>query len=455
MITADPVRLLAAAAVLLAYALLCLAIARMHARRRSNLAALEPAPQESPTWVVAYASQTGMAEDLAWQTVNTLHLAGISTRLCSLAELNEEALQRIGRILFVVSTCGEGDPPDNGAAFASSLLTRALPLEALHYAVLALGDRGYAAFCGFGRALDEWLARQGARPLFERIDVDGGDPAAIRDWQQRLTHLAGTSDAPDWSGPDFADWRLVEQRLLNPGSVGAPVFHLELAPRDAASLPDWESGDLVQVLAPADPQRPRDYSIASIPRDGRVHLLVRRHLRPDGTPGLASDWLTRQIAVGDAIRLRVRPHRLFRLGDNADRPLVLIGNGTGLAGLRSHLKARAISSAACPTWLIFGERQAAHDFHYQDEIEAWRTAGVLARLDMVFSRDQPQRRHVQDCLLEVGDTLLDWIDGGAALYVCGSLEGMARGVDEALVALLGRERLDGLSVAGRYRRDVY
>lgn len=145
---------------------------------------------------------------------------------------------------------------------------------------------------------------------------------------------------------------------------------------------------------------------------------------------------------------------MFQLGDNAARPLILVGNGTGLAGLRSHLRARNRTGSG-RNWLIFGERSAAHDYLYWEEIEAWRSDGMLERVDLAFSRDQAERRYVQDCLREGGQLLREWVERGAAIYVCGSLHGMAAGVDRALRDQLGEETVNALSIAGRYRRDVY
>lgn len=133
---------------------------------------------------------------------------------------------------------------------------------------------------------------------------------------------------------------------------------------------------------------------------------------------------------------------------------MLIGNGTGMAGLRSHLRARSRVDAG-PNWLIFGERNASCDFHYREEIEAWNASGLLSRLDAVFSRDGHGHRYVQDRLAEAGDQLREWIGRGAAIYVCGSLQGMAGGVDEVLRTVLGSETVDELGADGRYRRDVY
>ncbi len=451
-------RLLAAAGVLGLYLLLCAAVWRAERRRRrqaAGAAAALASGSQAPV-LVAFASQTGLAEHLALQTAQALHGAGVPARLLALGQLTAADLAGTTRALFIASSYGEGDPPDAAAAFARRVMAapHAPALPGLRYATLALGDRAYARFCGFGRQLDAWLQQQGAQALFERIDVDRADPAALAEWQQRLAGLTGASAPLALDTPGFDPWHLVVRQQVNPGSQGGPLFHIELEPAPGVALPPWESGDLVQVLAPADPARPREYSVASIPADGRVHLLVRQQRRADGSLGAASGWLTAQARPEDPIMLRLRPHSGFRLGDNAAWPLILIGNGSGLAGLRSHLRARAASRAG-PNWLFFGERQAAHDRPYREEIEAWLANGVLTRAELVFSRDQAESRHVQHQLLDCATDLRQWVAEGAALYVCGSLEGMASGVHQALTEVLGPAALEQLSDTGRYRRDVY
>ncbi|SFG28275.1 sulfite reductase (NADPH) flavoprotein alpha-component [Duganella sp. CF458] len=453
-LTNDPTRLGLTAAMIAGYGVVCL-LPWLRARRaRAAAQAARAAAGDSP-WLVAYASQTGNAELLARQTSETLRVAGIANHLCEFDQLDAATLQAAERVLFLASTYGEGDPPDAAARFAQRLMARSdLALDRLHYAVLALGDSAYASFCGFGRTLDAWLAARGAQALFPRVEVDRSAPPAIAAWRRQLSHLAGTSDAPDWDAPAFAEWRLAARRQLNPGSAGAPIYHLELEPMAGMALPDWQSGDLVQVAAPADPERPREYSIASIPADGRVHLLVRLHRHGDGSHGLASGWLTQQAAEGAVLRLRLRAHRRFRLEENAARPLILIGNGSGIAGLRGHLKARA--AAGQPrNWLLFGERDPAHDAFYRDELEAWQRAGMLPRLDLAWSRGPDGKQYVQDLLLRHAETLRAWLGEGAAIYVCGSLEGMAAGVDRTLRELFTQEEMAELSGSGRYRRDVY
>lgn len=453
----DPIRVVAAAAVVGLYLALCAAVHLAHRRKRDEragrLAASTLAEQRVRPWLIAFASQTGTAQDLAWQTARSLRAAGHASRVLPMSELVADDLRQAQSALFLVSTYGEGDPPDNAALFARRLMDARLPLRELRYAVLALGDRAYANFRGFGLALEQWLDSQGAQPLFERIDVDKADEAALRLWTRRLGGVGG-ADLPDRQGPSFEEWRLASRRLMNPGSAGGPIFHVELLGPAGGGTPDWVAGDLLQVIAPGDSARPRDYSIASLPSDEAVHLLVRQERGADGTLGSASGFLTQEAQPGSVVQARLRSHPNFRLGDNATRPLILVGNGTGLAGLLGILRARAAVKSK-RNWLLYGERNAATDHYHREEIDHWLAGGVLERLDLVFSRDQAHRRYVQHRLLEMAEEVRDWVRAGAAVYVCGSVRGMASGVDEALEGILTRPALDLLRAQGRYRRDVY
>ncbi|WP_020652869.1 sulfite reductase subunit alpha [Massilia niastensis] len=450
MLTIDPLRWGGALALCGSYLAMCLAIWRARMARSNGKAGGIAAPAD---WLVVYASQTGSAEYLAQRTAATLTLGGLDARAACISDLDPGLLGAAGRILFICSTYGEGDAPDTAARFAGKIMGESHDLSHLHYAVLALGDSSYANYCGFGRALDAWLAGRGATPLFGRIDVDRGAPAALAEWQHQLSRLAGTSDAPDWEAPAYGDWRIAARTRLNPGSAGAPLYRLALAPADGA-LPVWEAGDLAQVSAPGDPDHPREYSIASVPAEGRLELLVRLQQREDGSPGAASGWLCAGAGDADTIRLRIRAHQRFRLDGNAGRPLIAIGNGSGLAGLRALIKAR-IDAGARDNWLLFGERNRAHDFLCREELGQWLGDGALARLDLAFSRDQEAPCYVQHLLREQAGMLRAWVADGAAIYVCGSLQGMAGGVHDALVELLGRQQVGDLLADGRYRRDVY
>lgn len=453
-------RLIAAAGVITIWLLLCLWAwrrAQQHKARQAQALQALNAPAADDALLVAYASQTGYAETLAAQTAESLRAGGLTVRVAELGQLDLARLSGYRRMLFVVSTYGEGDPPDSAAAFASQM--QAPPTRALagaQTAVLALGDSEYAHFCGFGHQLDDWLHAQGATPLFDLVEVDNDDPAALRHWQHHLGLLAGRSDLPDWQAPVYEPWRLAARTLLNPGSQGGPCYLLTLTPPTGQAA-HWQAGDIAEIgprLELGGPlQTHREYSIASLPQDGAIDLLVRQMRSADGGLGVGSGWLTHVAQVGEQIDLRVRSNRNFHAPDDA-RPMIMVGNGTGLAGLRALIKARRVAGHR-RNWLIFGERNAAHDAFGRDDISVWREDGTLERVDTVYSRDQPQRRYVQHVLREEADSLRQWVAAGAAIYVCGSLQGMATGVDAALEDILGAEPLQALLHAGRYRRDVY
>lgn len=456
-ITSELPRLLSAIAVIGSYGALCAVIAWREYKRRITHAGYgarhAPFAAGTQPLTLVFASQTGFAEDIALGAAQQLRDAGVPADALPLEQLDAARLSASSRLLFVASTCGDGDAPDNAMTFVQRSMTGQTSLPHLEYGLLALGDRSYRHFCRFGRQLDNWLQQSGARPLFERIEVDRGDETALADWQHRLGHLSGSADLPTRSQPTLSSWQLVERAHLNPGSAGLPTYDLKLSPADGSPI-HWEAGDLVQLTPPGDPTHPREYSIASIPAEGHLRLLVRQQQRADGSPGVASGWLTRELPPGEHIALRIRPHRNFRLGDNLTRPLILIGNGTGLAGLRAHLSAR-IAAGDHRNWLIFGERNACHDFYYRDEIEGWLAGDHIVRADFAFSRDQPDRIYVQDLILKGADTLRDWVADGAAIYVCGNAVGMASAVDQALGTVLGKDARDQLLAEGRYRRDVY
>lgn len=464
-------------------------------------------PSEVLPWLVVHASQTGFATELAGQTASSLRAAGARVALLPLSAVDDALLARTERALFIVSTTGEGDAPDPAAAFVRASMSRQPALGALRYAVLALGDRGYARFCAFGHQLEQWLRGCGAGAMFDLIEVDNGDPGALRHWQHHLALAAGAEAMPDWTPPRYDRWTLAARQLLNPGSLGGPAFHLALQP-PAGTIPTWDAGDIAEIgprnaagevdavlaalgldgaatvhvddkafplrealarshlpagdarfagpQALADTLRPlphREYSIASLPGDGVLELLVRQMPREDGRPGLGSGWLCLHAGIGETIDLRIRANPNFH-PPAGDMPLLLVGNGTGIAGLRAHLKARERAGAR-RNWLLFGERQPHCDGFFAGDIAHWRESGLLERVDLAWSRDGAGPRYVQDALRMAAPAVRDWVEAGASILVCGSLAGMAPGVDAALREALGGDRLEALRVEGRYRRDVY
>ena len=502
-------RWLAAFASAVIYLAACALVYRLQSKplRAATDSTADSAQEESlDSVLVAYASQSGYTAQLAEKTVESLRAGGLRVELCALADLHAEHLQQTRRALFLVSTTGEGDAPDMAAGFVDSVMSSGLRLERLDYAVLALGDSEYVNYCGFGHALDAWLQGAAAQRLFDMIEVDDGDDGALRHWQYRLGQLSGCSALPDWQEPRYTRWRLLERRLVNPGSAGDPCFHLSLEPLDPAAL-SWQAGDVVEIgpqnasanveawlmrhqldgdclvkhrrklrslreiasrssldldVAGLDAQQiadalvrlpHRDYSISSIPADGKLELLLRQWRRADGSLGLGTGWLTEHALPGTEIRARVRSNAAFHAPID-DVPMLLIGNGTGIASLRALLKQR-IAGKRFRNWLIFGERNADRDFHHGDEILGWKSSGAIERLDLAFSRDQTERIYVQHRLEAAAEMVRQWVAQGAIIYVCGSLQGMAPGVDEALRRILGDSQVRELSAASRYRRDVY
>jgi sulfite reductase (NADPH) flavoprotein alpha-component len=186
---------------------------------------------------------------------------------------------------------------------------------------------------------------------------------------------------------------------------------------------------------------------------GGLQLTVRQVRDAGGRLGLGSGWLTEHLPPGGELELRIRPNPGFHPPES-DRPLILIGSGTGIAGLRAHLLHR-IQQGHRRNWLLFGERYREWDGFYRIELEQWRRDGFLEHLDLVYSRDSQNRTYVQHRLRENGERLGEWVEQGAAIYVCGSRAGMGAAVGNVLADLLGQERLESLAAAGLYRRDVY
>ncbi|QXH62748.1 PepSY domain-containing protein [Pseudomonas azerbaijanorientalis] len=460
-----------------------------------------------PAWLIGFASQSGFAEQLAWQTAGQLQAAGLAVKVQPLANVSEQDLRDSSNALFVVSTFGDGDAPDSARGFERKVLGKTSTLDSLNYAVLGLGDRQYQHFCGFAKRLHQWLSEHGGKTLFAPVEVDSGDPYALRHWQTQLGLLTGQAPVDTWQAPSYDNWTLVRRELMNPDSSGSPVYLLGLIAPNTSS---WLAGDLVEVLprncpwaiehfldglgirgettvkingleeplevALASRQLPehrahlvglhaqslvdamvplavREYSIASIAADGVLELIVRQERHADGSLGIGSGWLTEHTPVGGSISLRVRRNSGFHL-PNEPVPMILLGNGTGLAGLRSLLKAR-IADGQQRQWLLFGERNREHDFLCRAELEEWLINGDLARLDLAFSRDQAEKIYVQDRLKESAEELKKWLAEGAVIYICGSMHGMASGVDQVLQEVLGTAQVETLIEQNRYRRDVY
>jgi sulfite reductase (NADPH) flavoprotein alpha-component len=221
-----------------------------------------------------------------------------------------------------------------------------------------------------------------------------------------------------------------------------------------------------QLTSLLRPLAPRAYSIASSQKavGEEAHLTIARLAYESAgraRKGVASTLVSDHRKTGDALRVFVKPNPHFRLPRDAATPIVMIGAGTGLAPYRGFLQEREAAGAPGKSWLVFGHRHFLYDFLYQLEIQDWLKSGVLSRLDLASSRDQPEKRYVQHVLWEQRNRLRDQLAEGAAIYLCGDAKHMARDVDATLMRILsddsqdGQAAIDALITAGRYRKDVY
>jgi sulfite reductase (NADPH) flavoprotein alpha-component len=228
-----------------------------------------------------------------------------------------------------------------------------------------------------------------------------------------------------------------------------------------------EPADLVAML----PRMvPRLYSISSSPSThvGEIHTTIavvryRSHNRERG--GVCSTLLADRTAAGESLPIYIQPNKRFRLPSDSSSPIIMIGPGTGIAPFRSFLHERRALGHTGRNWLFFGERSAATDFLYRDEVRAMQNDGHLARLDLAFSRDQQHKIYVQDRMLEQAPTFWRWLQDGASIYVCGDASRMAKDVDATLHTIAEQQgHLSAESAADfisqlkdqhRYHRDVY
>ncbi len=213
------------------------------------------------------------------------------------------------------------------------------------------------------------------------------------------------------------------------------------------------------------PLPPRYYSIASSRKavGEEAHLLVaalRYESFGRARQGVASIDMT--VRHRDSMNVFLRANQHFRLPSDPARPIVMVGPGTGVAPFRGFMQEREATGATGKNWLFFGHRNYMHDFLYQLEWQDWLANGTLNRMDVAFSRDQPEKRYVQDVMWEQRRDLAGWLRDGAALYVCGDMNAMAKDVHAVLLRILAdqgspdaKAELDTIRRDGRYLRDVY
>ncbi|WP_339184645.1 assimilatory sulfite reductase (NADPH) flavoprotein subunit [Paenibacillus sp. FSL R5-0701] len=546
------------------------------------------APPVSREVTVLFGSQTGNSSGLSKKMAKKLEEQGLQVTLSSMGDFKPNGLKKIENLLIIVSTHGEGEPPDNAIPLHEFLNSKRAPkLEGLRYSVLALGDTSYEFFCQTGKDFDKRLQELGGTALVPRVDCDVDFDEAAAEWMNEvLASLSSTSAGAskvttqgvtaavsggeseyDRTNPFKAE--VLENLNLNGRGSDRETRHIELS-LEGSSL-DYEPGDslgvfpenhprlveeliaamgwnadervtvnkngdqasvheallryfeitavtkpVVEQLAKLNPgsgltalladdsefrtvmnscdllDLVQDYNLKGIPAGefvaalrkiparlysiasssksfpDEVHLTVRSvryEARGRERYGVCSVHLAERIEAGDTLPVYIQHNPNFKLPENPDTPIIMVGPGTGVAPFRSFLGEREETGAEGKTWLFYGDQHFATDFLYQTEWQRWLKDGVLTKMDVAFSRDTEQKVYVQHRMLEHSKELYQWLQEGASVYICGDEKKMAHDVHAALTTILEQEGglspeqaseyLTRLQQEKRYQRDVY
>lgn len=562
----------------------------LHKTEASAAAPAVNQPVFSKEVTVLFGSQTGNSQKLAKKLSEKLKEQGLQPTLSSMSDFKPNTLKKVENLLILVSTHGEGEPPDNALSFYEFLHSKRAPqLEGLRFSVLALGDTSYEFFCQTGKDFDKRLEELGGKRLTARVDCDVDFEDSAAEWMERvLASLNEAQSAPslaigggaavrsetqptEYSRSNPFQAAVLENLNLNGRGSDRETRHLEISlegsnlqyePGDSLGVypknhpglveeliqaMDWNREELVPVdkngnecpllealtsyyeitvltkplleqaaalfpdsglkelLAAGHEQElrayiknrdlldlvqdyqlkgvsgkefvsilrklpPRLYSISSSPQayPDEVHLTVRKvQYEAHGREryGVCSAYIADHLELGDSLPVFIQHNPNFKLPQNPDTPVIMIGPGTGAAPFRAFLGEREETGAEGKTWLFFGDRHFSTDFLYQVEWQRWLKDGVLTRMDVAFSRDTDEKVYVQHSLLEHGKELYQWLEEGAAIYVCGDEKHMAHDVHAALLTIIEREGglsseaaaeyLARLQQDKRYQRDVY
>jgi len=228
----------------------------------------------------------------------------------------------------------------------------------------------------------------------------------------------------------------------------------------------WAPQEFVDTLAKL---LPRMYSISSSIKahPDQVHFtidVVHYESRGRTRKGVCSNFLAERAKDAP---VPVFPNASkFRLPEDGNAPIIMIGPGTGVAPFRAFLQDRQSTGAKGKNWLFFGSQHKHCNYFYEDELEKMKSDGFLTSLDLAWSRDSTAKTYVQTKMLESADEIWKWIDGeGAQFFVCGDARRMAKDVDAALRKIIQEKSgkseeetnqyVEKLKADKRYKRDVY
>lgn len=236
--------------------------------------AVEPAQSVPATQPVSkdvtilYGSQTGNAQNLAGQTGKTLEAKGFNVKVASMSEFKPNTLKKLENLLIVVSTHGEGEPPDNALSFHEFLHGKRAPkLDNLRFSVLSLGDSSYEFFCQTGKEFDQRLEELGGTHLYPRVDCDLDYEELAAEWtegvlnglsegsgvQEAAVAVEETSAQPStYSRTNPFKAEVLENLNLNGRGSNKETRHLELSLEGSGLT--FEPGDSLGVYPENDPE---------------------------------------------------------------------------------------------------------------------------------------------------------------------------------------------------------
>jgi sulfite reductase (NADPH) flavoprotein alpha-component len=218
------------------------------------------------------------------------------------------------------------------------------------------------------------------------------------------------------------------------------------------------------------PLQARLYSIASSIKEHEeeVHLTIGQVLFETcgrARKGVCSNHIAELLNVGDSVDVFIEKNESFRLPENENTPVIMVGPGTGIAPFRAFVEERAATGAKGKNWLFFGDRNFTTDFLYQLEWQRHLKSGALTHMNTAFSRDTDKKVYVQHRLQQNAVEVYKWLQDGAHFYICGDAKQMARDVRSALIDIVEKQAaisheeavhfVKELIKAGRLQEDVY
>ncbi len=544
------------------------------------------ASSTSKNITVLYGTESGNSEMLADKLTKAAKKKGHKAKLTNMADIAAKDLVDTDTLLVVVSTWGDGEPPETAETFHGELMAGGFDLTGVEFSVCALGDTSYEQFCQTGMEFDQQLEKLGGKRIIDRVDCDVDFDDTFASWETSIWEKLGASSGgailPAFGGASAGPAVVFDKKNPYPAEIlenvvlsgdysAKETFHVEfslegsgfhyepgdvlcvipqnaddtsdnvlavsklkaeaeieiknvgkttlgyalknllditgiskkvatniqalsgsdelaklIAGEGAESFKDWSYGreviDLLELVTlPADMTAqqlvdcfralpPRLYSIASSPKahPDEVHLTiaaVRYDAHGKARKGVASTYLADDAKPGTKVNVYLHKNKNFRLPENTDTPVIMVGPGTGIAPFRAFIEERAEDQAKGESWLFFGDQKYNEDFLYQLELQDHLKSGALTKLDVAFSRDQPEKIYVQDKMQENAAELWAWLEQGAHFYVCGDASRMAKDVNDTLISIIStqggknqeeaEEYLKALKKDKRYQRDVY